>query len=382
MRARVARWGVGAAGLAGILGVVAAVTLPSGGSRILAATNSCDRSATPASFESQLSAAAAGQTICLASGDYGTWKGTDKAIIIKASAGSTASMRVSFGSAASGFTLEGMSGMGGTIQDGAARITIRDSTFVGPIDIEGSASNVVLDHDRFDWDAVSVAGGADAKIFVDVRGSLSAPALTVKNSDIENGDLDGVHLGGSGVLVLGNTFKNLCDHNVNHTDNIQLVGGTQVRIAGNYIYEAQHCPTQGITSFDGGTNGVIIEDNVIDIPRDWGIELYSDQNSTVRHNTLVFHPKSYSEFNTGAGQIAIDRKSQDPAGSGSQVYDNIATSVGFANGSTGSARGNVNGETAVYLAPPASWTAFKLSAHSPVGVKAASDGLNAGARIP
>ena len=46
-----------------------------------------------------------------------------------------------------------------------------------------------------------------------------------------------------------------------------------------------NCETQGITSYDHGTNGVIIENNVVDIPRPWGIELYSDVDSIVRHNT-------------------------------------------------------------------------------------------------
>lgn len=394
-RSRAARVGIAAAGFAAFVGVVAAVVLPSGGSRVLApvalpssgsrvlaANSGCDRTASPASFASELSAAAAGQTICLASGDYGTWQGTDKAITVKAAAGAAPAMRVSFAAGAGGFTLEGMTAMGGTIKDGARQITIRDSTFAAPIDVEGAVANIVLDHDRFDWDAVSVADGPDSKIFAGVRGSVAAPALTVKGNDIENGDLDGVHLGGSGVLVLDNTIKNLCDRNVNHTDNIQLVGGTQIRIAGNYIDEGQHCPTQGITSFDGGTLGVVIEDNVVDIPRDWGIELYSDRNSIVRHNTVVWHPNSYSEFGTGTGQIAIDRKSQDPAGTGTQVDDNIATSVGFANGSSGTARGNVSGARAVYHGPLTSWPAFRLSGHSPVGVRAASDGLNAGARIP
>lgn len=124
----------------------------------------------------------------------------------------------------------------------------------------------------------------------------------------------------------------------------------------------------------------MIEDNVVDVPRDWGIELYSDMNSIVRHNTVVHHPKSYSEFNTGTGQIDIDRKSQDPAGTGTHVYYNLA-SVDFANGSTGTQDHNVSSEQAKYVGPLTSWAGFRLSTDSPVGVKAASDGLDDGARI-
>ena len=63
----------------------------------------------------------------------------------------------------------------------------------------------MLDHDHFDWDAVSTSGGPNAKIFVSVQGTLASPALTIQGSTILNGDLDGIHFGGgSGVQVLGN----------------------------------------------------------------------------------------------------------------------------------------------------------------------------------
>ena len=65
----------------------------------------CDRNATTSSFASEVSAASAGQTICLASGSYGTWQGTNKAITIRAAAGATASMCYAFTTGDSGFTL-------------------------------------------------------------------------------------------------------------------------------------------------------------------------------------------------------------------------------------------------------------------------------------
>lgn len=227
----------------------------------------CDRVVTPSTFFTQVSNMAPGQRICLESGDYGLWEGTDKQITIAAAPGSRPTMQVDFGPGARGFTLTGMSAMGGNIRAGAANITISDASFASTIDIEGRISNVVLERDNFDWKAVSTPTSANAKIFVDVQGTLSAPALTIKHSTILNGDLDGVHIGGgSGVEVVGNEFGNLCDRNVNHTDNIQLESGTQIRIAENYVHEAQSCPTQGITSYDGGTSGLVIEDNVVDIP--------------------------------------------------------------------------------------------------------------------
>jgi hypothetical protein len=312
-------------------------------------SGACDRSATTSTFASQVSAATAGQTVCLASGNYGTWSGTNKAITVMAASGASPTMQISFGSGDSAFTLDGMSSMGGTVSAGASNITIQNSTFSDELDIEGSVSHVVVNHNDFTYAVQSTTSGPNAKIFLDTSGSSPGAAVTIENNNIQNGDLDGVHFGGgSGDLVLSNRFQNLCDRGVNHTDNIQFEGGSQVRIAGNYVYEAQNCPTQGITSYDGDTNGVIIEDNVVDVPRDWGIEFYSDQNSIIRHNTVVYHPKAYSEFNTGDGQIDIDRKSQDPAGTGTHVYDNIA-SVDYANGSTGTANNNTDPSTVTYM---------------------------------
>ena len=344
---------------------------------------SCDLNATPSSFASQVAAASSGQTVCLANGSYGTWTGTSKAITVTAANGASPTMKVSFGSGDSGFTLDGMGGMGGTINSGAANITIQNSTFSSQLDIEGATTNVVIDNNDFTYAVQSSTSGPNSKIFLDTSGSSPGSAVTIEHNDIENGDLDGIHIGGgSGDLILANRFQNLCDRGVNHTDNLQFEGGSQITIQGNYVYEAQNCPTQGITSYDGGTKGVVIEDNVVDVPRDWGIELYSDSGSIVRHNTVVWHPASYSEFNTGTGDIDIDRKTQDPAGTGTHVYDNVAT-VSMANGSTGTADHNTNPSTVSYVGgapgPNSVYSDLFLAPGSP-GVGAASDGLDTGIR--
>ena len=91
---------------------------------------------------------------------------------------------------------------------------------------------------------------------------------------------------------------------------------------------------------------------MVDIRRPWGIELYADRNSIVRHNTVRFHPDADCLFSgILCGQIDINRKSEDPAGTGTQVYDNIATRVSFSGGSTGTAHHNVSGQLAIYVGP-------------------------------
>ena len=52
---------------------------------------------------------------------------------------------------------------------------------------------------------------------------MASPSVTIKNSQIKNGDLDGIHFGdGSGYIILNNVLDNLCDRGTNHTDNIQF----------------------------------------------------------------------------------------------------------------------------------------------------------------
>jgi hypothetical protein len=364
--------------LAGV--VVLAVVLA--GRSPAAAAVSCDRSATPSTFAAQVSAATAGQTICLAGGSYGTWSGTNKAITVIAADGAAPTMQVSFGSGDAGFTLDGMRGMGGAVS-GGSDITIRNSTFTSSIDFSGTGiSGVVLDGNSLAWNSTGVC----CKISVNnTNGTVADPAVTLRNNDIRNGESDGVQVreGAKGLVILNNTFANLCDIGANHTDNIQHYGSgiTQNRIAGNYFLASAGCNTQGITSYDGGTDGVIIEDNVLDIRRPWAIELYADKNSIVRHNTLRWYAAGNCAFNIACGQIDINRKSGDAAGSGTQVYDNLTTGANFSNGSTGTQHHNISAQQASYVGPLTSYAGFKLASNSPVGRNAASDGLDAGARI-
>jgi hypothetical protein len=343
------------------------------------AAAACDRTIGPEGFASQTAAARPGQTICLKTGDYGTWNGTGKAITLRAAPGNKPTMKVDLGPGDSGFTLDGMSGMGGIVSAGAHDFTIRNSTFTDSIRIEATNANILLDRNRHDWPA-AYSGDDNAKIFVsNPDGAFSG--VTVRRSTIRNGNLDGIHLGDAGINVLHTTFADLCDTGTNHTDNIQYEGGHGGRIAGNYVYAGAGCESQGITSYDGGTVGVTIEDNVVDIRRPWGIELYADRDSVVRHNTLLWHGKSECYFRIPCGQIDISRKDEDPAGSGTQVYDNLTTRVNFSNGSSGTAHHNVSGRRARFVGPLHKYAGFQLARKSRVGRRRASDGLNVGARI-
>jgi len=345
----------------------------------------CDRNATTSSFASEVSAATAGQTVCLASGNYGTWQGTNKAITITKANGAAPTMKISFSSGDSAFTLDGLGGMGGQISGGASNITIRNSAFTSEISVSGTATgaNLVFDGNSHN----NINGNSTAQRFLAEGGGL-----TIRNSLFQGGGSDGVRLATSApVNVIGNTFLNIIDDGSdNHTDNIQWYGGSNAVVRGNLFKQTINGETQIMGAFDG-TGGNLIEDNVVDvISRPWAVELYSDDSSIIRHNTFVYH--TGCAYNMSCGLIALDRKTGDDAGRNTQVYDNIATGFAIGNGSTTSRRdhnmirsgagtGDLTGApTFQGGTAPANYAGYRLTTSSE-GAGRASDGLNVGARI-
>ncbi len=346
--------------------------------------------ASPCTLSTGVSGAAAGDTVLLASGSYGNFAGASKTgmVTVGEQDGASASLSVAY-SSAKFITLDGLTIGGGSIVGSSRDVTIKNSTFTSSLTIDGlTNANILLDHNSHDWNA-KYSGGDNGKVRIFSPNSAFS-GVTVQNSTFRNGDLDGIHAG-AGFNSIGNTFSNLCDVGSNHTDNIQYEGGQGGRIAGNYVFAASGCATQGISSYDGGTKGITFEDNVVDIRRPWGIELYGDNGSIVRHNTLRWYASNACDFNIPCGQIDINRKPADAAGVNTQVYDNVVTSINASNGSTisrrdhnmvrsGAASGDFNG-TPVFAggANPTTWAGFALAAGSP-GIGAASDGTNAGIR--
>jgi len=341
-------------------------------------SGSCDLNATTSNFASQVSAATAGQTICLASGNYGTWTGTNKAITIQAATGATPTMRYSFGSGDSGFTLDGMTGMGGTFTSGASNVTVKNSAFNTCAQFDGSLTNVVFDGNTH-LNINATCGNS--------RLGLNASGVTVRNSLMQGGDSDGAFVSANNVLVENNRFIDLCDVGGNHTDGLQFAdpgdpsGGWNAVVRGNF-FSFNGCPNdyaQALSSYDGGTNGALLEDNVVDTTRPGGIELYADQGSIVRHNTVRWYPSTVCAFNAQCGYIEVTRKSADPASVNTQVYDNVAR-VSVSMGSTVARNDhNVSGESVTFVGPLNTYAGFRLAAGS-AGKGAASDGLDVGVR--
>ncbi len=374
----------------------------------------CTQHVTTSTFASAFSAAGAGAVLCLAPGNYGNFSGAAKpapgvAITSDQSAGGTQA-NVIFSAANLGgstnirldtVTLGQSGNTAVSIQSNPTNIAVTNALFKGAVEIDNIQSsnhqNVLFNDDDFAHTGLDCSDLGNNAVFGLHYSGAGHSGVTVENSAFGNTDCDGIHTG-TGLDVLNNTFTNICEDSGSdpqHTDNIQFEGAVGGRIAGNYIHEPLNdaCITQGLTSYDGGTNGVLIEDNVIDIARPWGIELYGDINSTIRHNTVVYRA-SGCEYGDQCGWISIDCRASEfscpsQAGYGTQVYDNLATVTTNDGATTARNDHNVSARTVSFQGgsnPPPnggfpSFAAYLLAPGS-AGVGAADDGSNLGITGP
>lgn len=359
------------------------------------ASTTCDLNATTSNFASQITAATAGQTICLANGNYGTWTGTNKAITIRSASGTGAIMDFDFASGDKDFTIDSLQISGGRItgpgytSTAATRpqnITFKNSVFTAAVVIDYLQNgNILFDHNTHNNIDNNSSCTAVAARFSFPYDQNVPSGVTIQNSILSGGNTDGIQTG-AGITVIGNTFsgiKEKSDSDCAHTDPIQLFGNGHV-IRGNYISDS----ADGIVAYDGVGNS-LIENNVVDLKNGrYGIELYSDNGSTIRNNTVVYNSSCAS---VSCGQIILDHKSADPAGVNTVIENNIASAIGMSNGSTASVnrnnmlRSGASGQnfsgSPVFTggATPSTWDAFKLAPGSP-GITGATDGGAVGIR--
>jgi|GEM_PF-1988500 len=342
---------------------------------VLKAAPVCDRNATDASsLSTQFAAAAGGETICLATGSYGTWTGGNKAITITAADGATPTIALDLNNGDGGFTLDGLTITGGSIVNSASDITIRNSTFTGIFLFDNVYNaNILLEnntHNNIEF----VDGNPAGRISFPYGDGATPSGVTIRKSVFRGGSADGIQTG-VGVNIYNNEFDNIQENGnpTAHTDSIQLIGAYGSVVRGNYIHDG----ATGIVAYDGISH-VLIEHNVVTtISRPEGIELYSDNTSTIQHNTVK-------------GSIYLDHKPADPAGTGTIVKDNIATSVTKVSGSAtaqqtnnllsagGGAAGDITG-TPTYIggSNPTSYAGYKLADGS-TGQAGATDGEDIG----
>lgn len=333
-------------------------------------------------------AAAAGTTLCLDNGNYGgfTLSGVTKNPRVTVQAVNPGSARftgtLTFSGNANGITIDGVDLSGAFITGANTReITLRNAdASQGTIQIDGvthATPNILFENlTHLEQDNAGFCRGApfpcvDVGAYWFSYSGRSSPVATIRGAIIDSGCADGVQSGVPFVLEysqIRNKIVGACPNDP-HTDATQLYGGpfTGTIIRNNHYLNN----VQVIAAYDG-VEGVLIENNVLDPGagnerRPCQIELYSDANSIIRHNTLVYRNATYP------GAICLDRKPQDDAGFGTQIHDNIAGAVDTQNGSTYGARagnllraGAVAGEIAgspTYTggANPSTWAGFELA---------------------
>src|ERR1039458_4900005 len=302
----------------------------------------CNLTATTSNFTSQVSAATPGQTICLASGNYGTWSGTSKSapgITITAAPGAAVTLAFVLSTGVKDFTIDGTED-GGTISDSTqsemdlynsttpVNITIKNMAFTTELEIDGPTnSNILLDHDS--WTNVgchSIGSAARLHLIYGTR-TTDPSGVTVEYSSFVGGSAQGIQMG-LAMNIIDNYFANIYEGADTdcHTDPILPECGsspcnsptaTPSVIKGNLFYDN----ADGITDFDGGGH-LDIENNVIDTTTETaGIDLGSDQASSVIHNTLInISPRA-------AGIDRSEERGQTPS-TGTIIRDNIVQSRG------------------------------------------------------
>jgi hypothetical protein len=140
--------------------------------------------ATPASVATAFSAARAGDTIVLADGSYGTFRGAAKSgvVTIKAASGATASMSLQFSSAAN-LVFDGLRFSNIEMDGSTHDITVRNSTITGQTVFrtgELQNSDILFDRNVHGaWDKCSGCG--EGRVFLPERTSQPS-GITIQNS--------------------------------------------------------------------------------------------------------------------------------------------------------------------------------------------------------
>jgi hypothetical protein len=363
----------------------------------------CDLNATSANLTTQINAATSGQTICLASGSYGSWSGTSKAITLTPASGAAVTMSINFNNGDKDFILDGTA-MGGSLTitdgsingngtysfqaDGPHNIQVKNAAFTGGLNIDHVIDDgtwpytILLDHNTHN--NINTDGG---RVRLPYDNHEVDSGVIVQNSTLRNGAGDGIQ-SGAGITILNNEFDNIQEGTFTsfHTDSIQLFGrgAAKTIVKGNYIHDG----ADGFTAYDGLGNATI-ENNVISSDStNRCLEIYydnagtGDDPSTVQHNTLI--NGCTLNLNTKPGVY--------PAGVGTIVRDNIFTGgQGYSNGSTAgvnthnmcpstcggnNAVANLTG-TPSFIGPSTVHDGYLLSTGS-AGKNAASDGTDIG----
>jgi hypothetical protein len=370
-----------------VAAAVAAVALITSRGEPAAPAPRCDRTATTAAeLGEQYHAAAAGQAICLASGDYGAFRGGRKpgVVTLRPRGSDRVTMSLDLNSTVN-LRVEGVTVESAEIAGAARNVTIARSRFTGPAVVRADQladADIRLErnvHDNIDVCAKCFAGR------VHVTGDSGRPSgVVIARSLFRGGSSDGVRADANGVVIEGNEFSGLEGRGDSHTDPIQIYGGKGVVIRGNFFHD--NAVAAQIVMANGGARNVV-EDNVIaGAGYTWAMIWNADDGSVIRHNTFA---DGACHSGVRCGTISLAGAPAGPARP-TVIRDNVLTTVGSDGEGAGfvaehnlvarptPGRANVVGAP-TYAGPPTIHGGYRLASASP-GKGNASDGANPGIR--
>ena len=294
---------------------------PAAGSSGAVKRSSCDRTAaTPVVLEQELVDARKGDTICLAAGNYGTFRGAAKPgmVTIRPKPGARARMALDLDGAMN-LRIEKLTIPSANIRGAARNITIADSRFTGITVVNADQmadAHILFDgntHSNIDTCKTCFQGR------LTVEGDSGKPSgVTIRDSLFSGGNSDGVRADAHGVNVIGNEFRNLRDQDPFHTDPIQIYGGKRVVIRGNYFHDNE--VSAAIMMANGGTKN-LVEDNVVAAGgQTWAMTWISDDGSVIRHNTFA---DGACDFGQRCGVINLGAVDSPPPGRPTIIRNNV-----------------------------------------------------------
>ena len=278
--------------------------------------------ARPGTLAEVFAVARTGDTIELASGDYGLFAPIPKAgrVTVRAARGATARMEVGLESARN-LTLDGLTFTGLELSGrGTRNITVKNSRFDRSQAIiftrDLANANVVFDHNVHDG-FVKCSSCYEGRIELVEHGSKPS-GVTIRNSTFRGGNSDGIQNGGNGVRILSNTFSDIRQVDGAegvHSDAIQLYGSLRTVIRGNHMKNV----ATGVMAPDG-TDHEVIEDNTIATAGyPYAITLGGDDSSIIRDNRLVGGSCDYS---LPCGTLRVMASNDGKLGKGTVIAGN------------------------------------------------------------
>lgn len=354
-----------------------------------------------------IASAAAGSTICLNSGNYGTVTlGTftkNPPVIVKSVSAPGASMGLLAQNGANGVTFDGIdfSNNGANISGSSTKnITIKNSGFGASqlliLTTNFNSNNILIDHNTFG--AFNADGGYEGRLQITWGGGAPGPTpsgvVVTNNTFGPGGCSDGIQIGARGVVIgPGNIFTDITQSQSctdlyapagpPHVDAIQGYGQGYTSVTGNYFVNN----TVDLGFYDGGTSEVFTNNVIVHTSNSQSGQMGTIANGIFRHNTLkgatiTFAGKPENGPSTnlllqdniflGSGGVNLAQNGT-PACTNCSVTHNLFQTSGIASGTN-----NITGlPTFVGGASPATWAGWQLTSGS-LGFGAGSDGKDMG----